>query len=111
MDILKVLVNDLADGSIIRDEDSKTQTPNTPVAAHLTNNELTFRLGLDNSLVNLLQWVDALVIHLLQSCLGINCDSKQNGQEYCNNSTFLHKTIVILETTYLNLAANLSKFP
>ena len=65
MDIFKVLVNDFADCGIIRDEVCKTQTPGTPVATHLTNNELSFRRSLGNGLVYLLYGVDGLVVYLL----------------------------------------------
>jgi hypothetical protein len=45
MDINKVLVNDIADGRVIRYEVSKPQAPGTPVATNLTDDELSFRLS------------------------------------------------------------------
>lgn len=65
MDIDKVLVNDIADGTVIRYEVSKPQAPGTPVATNLTDDELSFRLGFCYGLAYLLDGVDVLVIDLL----------------------------------------------
>ena len=46
MDIFEVVADDLADGRVVRDEIGKAQTPGTPVATHLTDDELTIGLGL-----------------------------------------------------------------
>ena len=72
MDILEVLVDDTADGGVVRDEISKAQAPGTPVAAYLTDDELAVGLGLEDGLVNLLKGVDIFVIYLLQRRLRLN---------------------------------------
>ena len=72
MDILEVVVDDLADGCVIRDEICKAQTPGTPVAAHLTDDELTTVIGLEEGLVNLFDGVNVFVVYLLQRCLGMS---------------------------------------
>ena len=59
MDILEVLADDLADGGVIRDEVGKAQAPGTPVAAHLTDDELAFRLGFRYCLVYLFDGINA----------------------------------------------------
>jgi hypothetical protein len=76
MDILEVLADDLADSGIICDEVGKAQAPGAPVATHLTNDELALCLRLDDSLIDLFQWVYVLVIYLFESRLGINGDSQ-----------------------------------
>ena len=74
MDIFEVVVDDLADGCVVRDEIGKAQTPGTPVATHLTDDELTvgLGLGLEDGLIDLLEGVDRFVIHLFQRRLGLN---------------------------------------
>ena len=42
VNILKVLLNEGADGSILGNKVGKAQTPRAPVASHLTDNELPF---------------------------------------------------------------------
>ena len=82
MDILKVVGNDAADGTVTRDEVSKAQTPRTLVSTHLTNDELAFCLGFCYRLVYLLQRIDALIVHSFQSCLGI-CNKTGYSQQPC----------------------------
>ena len=77
MDILKILVDNLADGGVAGDEIGKAQAPWAPVATYLTNDELTFGLGFDKRLVYLFKGVDVLVIYLLQHSLGINGSNQQ----------------------------------
>ena len=81
VDILEVVADDLADGSVIRYEVGKAQAPRTPVSAYLTDYELTFRLCLCYSLVYLFEGINLLVIHLLQSCLGIGTKGKEESKE------------------------------
>ena len=70
MDILKILIDKLADVSILAHEVSETQAPRAPVASDLTDDELTFTFGLSNGLVNLLNGIDILIIYLFQCSLG-----------------------------------------
>ena len=65
MDVFEMIRYDLADRSIVRDEICELQAPRTPVAAHLTDDILSFRLRLRYSLVYLPDGVDVFVIHLL----------------------------------------------
>ena len=81
MDVLEVIVNDLADGGVIGDEVSKPQAPRAPVSSHLTDDELAFGLGLYERLVYLLQGIDILIVHLLQTVLSCHCESEQYGQQ------------------------------
>ena len=70
MDIFKVLVDDLADGGVIRDEVGKAQAPMAPVSTDLTDDELAFRLGFRYCLVYLLNGINGLIIYFFQP-LGI----------------------------------------
>ena len=72
MDVLEVVGDELADSFIFGDEISKAQAPGTPVAAHLTDDELAVGLGLEDGLIDLLKGVDLFVIYLLQRRLGLN---------------------------------------
>ena len=69
MDVLKVIAYNLTDSSIVDYEVSKTQTPDTPVATHLTNNKLSLSLGLCHCFVNLLKRVDVFIVHLAFSLI------------------------------------------
>lgn len=80
MDILEVLVDDIADIGIIRNIVCKPQTSGTPVATNLTDDEFSLRFRLDNRLVYLLDGVDVLVIHLFQTRLSICQQGKENGK-------------------------------
>ena len=71
--IAEIICYDLADGSVFRDKVCELQTPGTPVATHLTDNELAFGLGFHHSLVYLFDGINVLVINLLQRRLGISC--------------------------------------
>jgi hypothetical protein len=90
MDILKVLVDNLADGRVVRDEVGKTQAPDTPVASHLTDDELTVGLGFGKSLVNLFEGIDFFIVHLLQGCLSIRRQGQQQDNKAHYYSSF-HK--------------------
>ena len=69
VDIDKVLFDDAVDGAVGCDEIGKTQAPGAPVAAHLADDKLAFLLSLQDSLVNLLQRINLLVIHFLECFL------------------------------------------
>ena len=80
MDILEVLADDLADGAVIRDEVGKAQAPGTPVATHLTDDELAFRLSFRYCLAYLLEGINCLIIYLFQPlCLFLYKEIKWYG--------------------------------
>ena len=89
MDIDKVLVNDFANRGIFGDEISELQAPGTPIATHLTDDELAFGLSFRYSLVYLLDGINILVIHFLQRFLSVCRQGKENGY-YCQKQFFLH---------------------
>ena len=64
--------DDLADGRVVRNEVGKAQAPGAPVAAHLTDDEFSVSLGLEDGLVDLFEGIDIFVIYLFQRRLGLN---------------------------------------
>ena len=79
VDILEVLVDDLTNRGVVGDEVGKLQAPRAPVATDLTDDELVGRLGFRHSLVYLLQWVNSLVVDLLQPRLGASLQGENDG--------------------------------
>ena len=72
MDILKVFIDDFADGRVVCDEIGKAQAPDAPVAAHLTDDKLPTGLSLEDCLVDLFEGIDLFIIYLFQCRLGLN---------------------------------------
>ena len=66
VDIYETVVDEVGDGGVVADEVGKLQTPGTPVAAHLADNVFPFFLCLVQSLVNLHEGIDAVVINPFQ---------------------------------------------
>ena len=62
MDILKIIRYDLADSSVLLDEVCELQTPGTPIATHLTDDELAFGLSFRYSLVYLLDGINTFAV-------------------------------------------------
>ena len=70
VDIDKVVADERADVVVLCDEVGKAQAPRAPVAAHLTDHELPFALGLFQRVVNLLILVDGLIVDFGEGRLG-----------------------------------------
>lgn len=87
MDILKVVLNDFADGAIVHDKSSKPQAPRAPIATNLADDELSLRLRLDERLIYLFQWVDVLIIYFFQACLGI-ARGEEDGHQQNKKDSF-----------------------
>ena len=99
MDIDKVLINDMANSRVIRDEVSKAQTPGTPVASNLADDKLAFGFGFRDSLVYLLDGIDVLVIDFLERSLSV-CRQGKESCYYCQNQIFLHITATLLHSQF-----------
>ena len=80
MDVHEVLVDQLADLRIFRDEIGEAQAPRAPVAAHLADDELAFGLSLFQGLVDLDVLVDGFVIHFLESLLCAGQEGEKHRQ-------------------------------
>ena len=84
MKVHEVVVHHFHYICVFADEVGEAKAPRAPVATHLANNVLLFRLRLYRfeSLVYLLHWVDGLVVNLLQPRLRADQDKNIHTQRY-----------------------------